>query len=118
MAVEENTVELLHKEKIAANNNNNNNNEVYHETVVQKKKISSLRRLTPQVKICEQNTSKMYEIYVQNSLLKAFSLNECSFVQILFLGYCCSDQKFNYREQKSVRWIIDTGHCLISWHCH
>lgn len=53
MAIEENTEELLKKEKIAANNNNNNN-DVYHETVVQKKKISSLRRLTPQVKTYER----------------------------------------------------------------
>lgn len=54
MAVEENTVELLQSEKTALNNNNNDNNnkEIYNETVVPKKKISSLRRLTPQVKFC------------------------------------------------------------------
>lgn len=50
MAVEDNTVELLHSEKAALNNNNNGNNkEIYNETVAPKKTISSLRRLTPQV---------------------------------------------------------------------
>lgn len=52
MAIEENTDKLLQSEKAALNNNNNdkNNKEIYNETVVPKKKISSLRRLTPQVK--------------------------------------------------------------------
>lgn len=51
MAVEDNTVELLHSEKAALNNNNDDNNkEIYNETVAPKKTISSLRRLTPQVK--------------------------------------------------------------------
>lgn len=88
MAIEENAVELLHKEKLAANNNNNND-EVYHRTVVQKKEISSLRRLTPQVNFCKQNAWNEYK-----NLTKLVIF----FVRIFVLGYCCCHKEFDYCE--------------------
>lgn len=84
MAVEEeNTVELLQKEKEALNNNK----EIYHETVVRKKTISPLRRLTPQVRfscldVCGKKCAK----------IRIFSPSS------FFLDHCCDNKKSNYCE--------------------